>query len=300
LNQRKEKGGLHLFNRKSGTHILLDELNFSENEISKSPRTISIAVTNVCNLNCPFCYAPKNHNSLPLDFLKNAVKEFDKLKVFEITIGGGEPFAYPNLVEFCKWTWENTKLGINITTNGQLLNENIISDLEGYISSIRISIEAIGAKYSKVRGASFSKIQASINSLKGKIPMSINCVVLKNNVDNLIEVIEFAMKNSIYDVLIIAEHNKGLSVLDEKELHKIENIILEYKDKIQLTLTDELAKLLDINILSDGDTEEYGFAHLSSDKKIKQNSFAIDGIKINDISDIKDAFIKLYKNKEVV
>jgi len=295
LNQRKEKSGLHFFDRKSGLHILMDEIKFNIKAAAVSPRTLSIAITNSCNLKCPFCYASKSKNELSLDFLKDVAKELDNLNVFEITLGGGEPFAHQDLIEFCQWVWGNTKLGISITTNGKLLNPEKIKQLKNSISSIRLSMEAVEDKYVKNRNASFEKFKNSINLLKGEIPTSINCVVLKNNVDDLIEVIEFAIDNSINDVLIIAEHSAGVPVLKELELLRIKEIILQYQDKIQLNLTEELAKLLDINVLADGDKDEFCFAHLSSDKKIKRNSFDKNGISIDNAKNFKEAFIELIK-----
>ena len=159
-------------------------------------------------------------------------------------------------------------------------------------------MEAVGDKYVKNKNASFENFKNNIDLLKGKISTSINCVVLKNNVDDFVEVIEFAINNSINDVLIIAEHNAGVPVLEEFELLKIKEIVLQYQDKIQLNLTEELAKLLDINVLPDGDANEFCFAHLSSDKKIKRNSFDENGIRINNINDLKNAFVTLYKKEE--
>jgi len=43
---RKSPSGLVFFDRKTGTHVLIDEISIPKEYWNKSPRTISIALTN--------------------------------------------------------------------------------------------------------------------------------------------------------------------------------------------------------------------------------------------------------------
>lgn len=52
--------GLHLFDRRTGLNMLFDEIEAPEEQWSRAPRQVSIALTNACDLACSFCYAPKN------------------------------------------------------------------------------------------------------------------------------------------------------------------------------------------------------------------------------------------------
>ena len=293
---RKEKSGLHLFERKSGIHVLFDEIKFNNCNYILSPRTMSIALINRCNLNCAFCYANKDDKIADFNFLKVFCKKIDELGVLEITLGGGEPFLYPNLIEFCNWVWKNTALGINITTNASLIDNEKVAKLKDVVSSIRVSIEAIDKEYENIRNVDFNTIRQSILLLKkNKIITSVNCTVLKGKVFNLENVIKFAIKNKLNDVLIIAEHDKGTILLNNEELREISKIIQKYQNKIQLNVTDALARLLDIDILQDEDKEEFSFSHLSVDKKIKYNSYLSNGAFIDNIENLKNIFINQYK-----
>src|SRR5262249_42591632 len=51
--------GVHLFERCSGMNVLLDEIATSPESWARAPRQVSVALTNACDLECPFCYAPK-------------------------------------------------------------------------------------------------------------------------------------------------------------------------------------------------------------------------------------------------
>lgn len=292
---RKEKSGIHIFDRQTGMHFLFDEVQINTNEYMISPRTVSLALTTRCNLNCEFCYAEKSAKDADIIFLKQICQKLDDLGVLEITLGGGEPFVYPHLVEFCQWVWRNTSLGINITTNGTLINSEHVQQLKNSISSIRISIEAIEEEYNNIRKSSFEKIKESLLLLKNNIPTSINCTVLKNKVHNLEKVINFAIENHINDVLIIAEHDKGKIILSDKELKQIDSIIQKYKTKIQLNVTEGLANLLSVDILPDECSQEFSFSHLSVDKKIKRNSYDKYGVTVENLDMLKDIFIKQHE-----
>ena len=50
IKTRVGPDGLHLFQRSSGTNILLDELCFAPELWSVAPRQISVALTNACDL----------------------------------------------------------------------------------------------------------------------------------------------------------------------------------------------------------------------------------------------------------
>ena len=70
---------------------------------------------------------------------------------------------------------------------------------------------------------------------------------------------------------------------------------MKYKDQIQLNVTENLGKLLNIDILNDENNDEYSFLHLSVDKKIKLNSFSKKGILIDNIENLKQVFSNKYE-----
>jgi len=67
MKVRKGPDGIHLFDRNTGVNILLDETIPPSSSWSASPRQVSIALTNACDLVCPHCYAPKRKAVLELD-----------------------------------------------------------------------------------------------------------------------------------------------------------------------------------------------------------------------------------------
>lgn len=290
MKLRKEISGLHYFDRKSGIHILMDEVTLNENEISNSPRIVSIALTNICDLKCHFCYAPKNKETLSFESLKKITKKLDEIGVLELTFGGGEPTLFPNFTELCDWIWNNTSLGISFTTHGHKMKKEFVEQLIGNVSMIRFSIDGVEPRYSEIRGKKLSDLLTKIEFVKGKIPFGINCVVSKNGIRELEKVIELAISISSENVLIIPEHLNGVFQLTENDWVELDKIIEKYDSEIELLVTHEAANFIKSKTLEISNPNEFLFSHISADNKLKINSYDKEGIEIDNINEIEQYF----------
>lgn len=92
---RFSRSGAHWFDRTSGLNILLDDLEIPRECWSRAPRYVSIALTNACELRCPFCYAPKVPGRLKANAVLSWVAELGRAGALGIGFGGGEPTAHP-------------------------------------------------------------------------------------------------------------------------------------------------------------------------------------------------------------
>jgi len=288
MKARTENSGLHIFDRTNGLHILMDEYTFPKEILSIAPRTVSIALTNKCNLNCHYCYAPKNNKTLPFEFVKDIAVKFDKLGTLELTFGGGEPFMYPEIVKLISWLWDNTKLGINITTNGHLLNSQTIKEIEGKISSLRFSIDGLEPKYSNVKNKHLSDLIKIINKVSGIIPFGINIIINPNLSKDVEDVIKLGIELGAIDVLLIPEHKNGEFVLKEVDWKNVEYLIDKYKNKIQINVTYDASIFIKSNYLKTENKKEFLFAHISADRKLKLHSYENDGEYIKNPNDIEN------------
>ena len=120
-------------------------------------RDIRFLVTNACNYNCYFCHHEGETGS---NFIRNELSVEDYLNLYKIysdmenwngiTISGGEPLLYRNIIELCKKLhYAGGK--ITIVTNGYLLMDKI--DLLKYVDRINISIHTLNEqKYNEIVG----------------------------------------------------------------------------------------------------------------------------------------------------
>ncbi len=274
----------------------MDEVRLPDDQITRSPRTVSIALTNICDLKCHFCYAPKNKQTLSYDHVTNLCKQLDDIGVLEVTFGGGEPTLFPRFDDLLKWVWDNTSLGTSFTTHGHHITEEFVKNIQGKISSVRFSIDGIEPKYSMVRGRKLDNLIDKIKLLEGQIPFGINSVVSNGETDELKKVIELSIALKASNILIIPEHSKGHFQLSKSDWSEIDAIIDYYKKDIEVLVTYAASRFLSSQTLTVSSEQEILFAHISADNKVKQNSFDTAGILIDDINCLKNYFLLINPN----
>lgn len=296
MKTRIENSGLHIFDRQNGLHVLMDEYEFPNELISIAPRTLSIALTNMCNIDCHYCYATKNRDILPIQYVKDIAVKLDELGTLELTFGGGEPFIYPEIVDLIQWLWENTKLGLNITTNGLLLNSDIINSIKGNVSSLRFSIDGLEPKYSIVKRHKLVELINNIHQLDGGIPFGINIIVNPSSIIDVENVIELSMELGAIDVLLIPEHKNGIFLLQQNDWAELGDTVKKYEDKIQVNVTSDASVFIESTYLETEVKKEFLFAHISADKRMKLHSFDAEGIYIDGPASIEKYFQIINQN----
>lgn len=293
MKLRIEQSGFHYYDRNLGLHFLVDEVSPSLNNYSIAPRTFSIAITNDCNANCSFCHVPKGKVYLSKDFIIEFCKKIDELGTLDIAIGGGEPILHKDIVEICRSIWINTKLGISITTNGQLLTDYIINNLSGFISFLRISVDSINANnYKKIRNFDFEKLITNLLKIKGKIPFGINMVINGHTIYELDEMLEFVKFIGAEELLLLPMINNGEIALGSLELKKLENWINKNYENFPIRILEQARKKIKIPVLFDNDSYYSDYLYLSASKLLQENSYEIsNAIKI-DIENIESVLLQ--------
>lgn len=133
-------GRLLLFDRDSGLNVLLEGDEVA-GMTRVAPRALLVAVTNACNLACPFCYRDlQSPSEWRYDTLLDFCRQADEWGVLEVAFGGGEPMLFPRWADFIGELYETTGLCINFTTNGTLLTADFLRAISGKYGQIRLSI----------------------------------------------------------------------------------------------------------------------------------------------------------------
>jgi len=274
MKLRIEPLGFHYFDRKTGLHFLLDEIETSVTKYSIAPRTLSLAITNRCNLNCSFCHINKGQSSLSVDTIIKLCKEFDRLGTFDVAIGGGEPLIHKDLVIICKRIWEETSLGLSITTNGTLLNNELITVLKNYVSFLRISIDSVDKNvYKSIRNYDVDLLVSKLLLLKNKIPFGINAVINSQTINDLDKLLEFALKYGAEELLLLPEINNNKFVLVKSEWKFLEKWISDNLNRIPLRIIDRARKMIDVPMLFDNQEYFEDYKYVDVNLRIKNSSY---------------------------
>ncbi len=299
MKLRIEQFGLHYFDRKTGLHFLVDEIKPAVEDYSIAPRTFSIAITNDCNANCSFCHVPRGSEYISKEFILDFCKSIDEFGCLDIAIGGGEPLLHPEIVEICKTVWNKTKLGISITTNGQLLTDTIIEELANCISFMRVSIDSVDNEtYKEIRGFDLLDLKEKLIKLKDKIHFGINMVVNDQTLHELDYMLEFAQDVGAEELLLLPMIEHGIISLKKDAFNKLEIWITENHKQFPIRILEQSRKNMRVPVLFEDDRYYSDYLYLSAKKNVQKNSYECNGERL-DICNIEN-YLRNWRTESTV
>lgn len=275
--------GVHLFDRISGLNVLLDELRPKEAVWSKCPRQVSIALTNVCDLHCKYCYAPKHRASLRGDQLLTWLKELDTGGCIGIGFGGGEPTLHPDFVGICKRAAGETQLAVTFTTHGHRLTPQLVERLKGSIHFARISVDGVGRTYEQQRGKNFTSLVRGLESIATLSPFGINVVVNESTVVELDSISELAQKFGASELLLLPQQaTSTVANMDKVVGQALNDWVSKYCGKARLAVSEAGASGLPICEPFPDERGIKAYAHIDASGMIRTSSYSAIGENIGD------------------
>lgn len=176
----------------------------------KYPSVIQLPITTKCNSRCVMCniWKMKAENEFTVEEFAGFLKDDVFKNVISVGINGGEPSLLSNLPDYVSEVLKLPKIkNLNVISNG-LAPQLLLPSLEKIYSQckkmqvrfyISISLDGVGEVHDQVRGipGAFSKTVKTIESIKSHQEkycdgFEIACTVVKQNVDHLVELEEWA------------------------------------------------------------------------------------------------------------
>ncbi|MBU0999697.1 radical SAM protein [Patescibacteria group bacterium] len=196
-----------------------------------------IFLNNSCNFNCYHCYVKKNQKELSfVDLAYFIDNDIPKFKIQRVSLVGGEPFLYSNLIPLLKKLSSKKDLEIIITTNGSIYNEKFIEPLKSVnLKLLKISLHSLKPEvFSKFTGTKnqYNKVLTNIDKFSRFFNIGINTTVTKLNYAELDRIIHFCRERGIKFLHIsqLTTSGKGAGIRDEKlTSDQIKNIEDELK-----------------------------------------------------------------------
>lgn len=300
LKIRGGPNGIHFFNRKTGVNVLLDEVDVPVELWAIAPRQVSIALTNACDLNCSYCYAPKYKAKLDKERLFSWLEELDINGCLGVGFGGGEPTLYPDFLELCRWAVRKTDLAVTFTTHGHTLADRVAADLRGNVHFIRVSMDGINSTYEILRGKAFSLLRSRFETIQKIAPFGINFVVNALTFPQLDSATELASEVGAVEFLLLPEIPvHGYGGIDRDTSRKLQDWVNSYQGTVPLSVNE---------LSSDGlptcdplfkETGLRAYAHIDASGVLKQSSYSELGIPIDAdgiIQALKDLKLKIGEN----
>jgi len=157
-----------------------------------APICLTWELTYACNLSCVHCLSSsgrRDPRELSTAECKRVIDELERMQVFYVNIGGGEPTVRPDFWELVDYATAH-RVGVKFSTNGVRITPDAAAKLAGsdYID-VQISLDGATAEVNDaVRGrGSFDMAVAAMRNLAaaGFTGFKISVVVTRRNVSQL-------------------------------------------------------------------------------------------------------------------
>lgn len=156
-----------------------------------APETVHWAVTFKCGQSCPDCYVER-HKRLFTNELdtQDALKLVDKIAdsgVFQLAIGGGEPFLRNDLEDIVR-SARNRGLIVHVTTGKYELEEKRLANLAKFIKTLQIGIRMDELLYREVSTDRLRILVTRLN--ENGIIAGANLIMTRTSICNLDKIVE--------------------------------------------------------------------------------------------------------------
>jgi MoaA/NifB/PqqE/SkfB family radical SAM enzyme len=166
--------------------------------VPSKPLTMLLLVNRGCNLRCSFCDLWDKPEELAFDKAVALLDEAVAIGTRTLVITGGEPFLYKRLFDLVGEA-KARGMGVNITTNGTLIEKRWEALVSSGVDSVSVSIDGTSSTHDHLRGQEgcHKRTLKGLTRLKedGRVGLSIYFVVTRENVRELPEV--FALSQSL-------------------------------------------------------------------------------------------------------
>ncbi len=300
MKTRYGYAGIHGFDRQTGLNILLDEVHVDPSQWSLAPRYMSFALTNACELACPYCYASKVPARQRFEDIIRWAKDLDAAGCFGIGFGGGEPTLYPKFAELCREVAQKTSLAVTMTTHGHRFSAELSENLSGQVNFIRLSMDGAHATYERLRGRSFATFLEKLALVRSTARFGVNFVVNDDTINDLPEAAALVFGEGAEEFLLLPQTGTdGRLSMAPETLQRLKDWVSDNHERCRLATSAHGGAEIEAPMLmiSKAEFQTYDFMHVDAMGTLKVSAFAGEGIGLADGMSIMAA-IQETRNKQ--
>jgi pyrroloquinoline quinone biosynthesis protein E len=218
-----------------------------------APRPLSLLceLTYRCNLQCPYCYNPRNlyayRDELNDDEWRRVIEEACELGVLQVHVSGGEPTLRPKTALAVVETAHKHDRYTNLITQGTFLEEELLDRfVAAGLDHVQISIQAPETELADyIAGARVheKKLAAIERVLKRDVAFTLNCVLHRANHDRLPQVIALAERLGVRRLELAntqfygwAFTNRAWLMPTREQVRAGERIVAEAQERLRGTM----------------------------------------------------------------
>lgn len=227
---------------------LSDYVNMPKDSMDDKLSCIVLNVSGKCNLQCPYCFSQDKYGfkfhsmdlKTSMDAIKYMIESNTDSDNYTITFFGGEPLIEYRLINSIitktKESYPNKTFFYSITTNGTIVNDEIIHMLKQEQISLLISLDGFkhvvdrNRPFKKSNDSSFDIIMKNSQILQeNNIQFSYRATIVAGQNDLLSTIIFFEQQNIPYDIVFCFDttndNDRVFSQWDDINLGRLETQI---------------------------------------------------------------------------
>lgn len=238
-----------MYNKYIDFKPLLEEIKKPVKEVNNMLNDMNYLIfhtTDACNMRCKYCYAEDNiceneSNFMTSETMIKSINKFYKNKQFFVLFHGREPLTnYKNIIDTVKYYKNNGNITFILQTNGLLLDDKKIKELNSYNIIINVSVDGFDDESNSLRINGLTNLDYTNRIKKIIIENKISPIIIvhQNNYKKIPEITEYLIENKIngasYNFLWPTNENKELS----KKVIPCEELLKIMKQVINISIKD--------------------------------------------------------------
>jgi radical SAM protein with 4Fe4S-binding SPASM domain len=234
-----DQGYIHISEKPSKIKIL-----FSGSRENWIPKSVSLEVTNSCNLRCKHCYADagnKSEKERDITELMELLKKLRTMGVKNLNVTGGEPLTYDRIFDILDYAY--TTFNTSLLTNGYSIDAEMAKKLSKYSGmSIQISVDGSNSEtHDYIRGVK-GAFQNAINAIellsKSGMKVFVSSIITPFNLDEVEDILNLVKQKGAvrYRVGVVIPAGRARDLhwdLSEEEGEKLRYKIKQLKEKYE-------------------------------------------------------------------
>ena len=211
-----------------------------------APQVLLAEVTHRCPLQCVYCSNPteliKKTEEISTDTWEKVFTEAADLGVLQVSISGGEPAARRDLTSLIKAA-RDADLYVNLITSGIGFKQSRLEEvIEAGCEHIQLSLQDVDSEgaelISNLKKGLERKLEFASWVRTHSVPLTINAVMHRLNLDRLPQTIEMAIEMGARRLEIAnvqyhgwASFNKNILMPTQEQSDRTNQIVLEAREK---------------------------------------------------------------------
>ncbi len=193
-----------------GFYTLADERARTASAVSPLSRC-ELLLTKDCNFSCHYCRKLDGEN---IDYWEAAlvVEQWADQGLKAIRFSGGEPTMWPGLARLVTYAKRRGVQRIAVSTNGSADTHQYARLMEAGVNDFSVSLDACcAADQEKMAGCcgAWEKVCRNIRFMARNCYTTVGIVLTEDNVDQAVDIIEFASSLGVADIRIIPAAQLG-------------------------------------------------------------------------------------------